>query len=553
MIPREANYSILAHCDCYAVASEVETKDRPASTSITPLSATEFKKRISEQELWKKTYNTLVNAYRKLKLNFEIVHDDFGGYRLIYSGKSNISSGTRLREVVGFIRPFPDGAVTELSIMEARSNGDQLLLLGPVRFVNSHCNENCAYDYTRSDRAVQLVTKKQIKPGDELFVRYGNDFFDNNECLCTKCNPIEMNESKKPPTKLKPKNRSKFDKADIRVGGFIKDFRVEADAKAPKVYVVKSSALRKKKVWFEPKVARHTLQIKKEKEICEEFKINFYGMPLIENWFKEYLAPDVFDVRTTTVYRIYAKRTGEEKCKRRKKPIEIKDSIEIKNNQSKHVGKQDKFTNQKEKSMSEQVAKKRKIEKGKKSDKEKKRKEKKSDEGKKNETEETKVSSKKEQKKKLKKEKSFNLGKTKEVNVIRQIEVSPVKPKIGLKRKALTNEGGGRKKKGKRGGKKWRKLRKNPPQITKRHGRKIKLKVISASKIPQLKKIVKLLPPLNPDDYLWPLKVRRKRPKKSKTNCVGSKKSTKKPKVVRVPVEPTRRTAPRKAKFAKIK
>ena len=180
MIPREANYSILAHCDCYAVASEVETKDRPASTSITPLSATEFKKRISEQELWKKTYNTLVNAYRKLKLNFEIVHDDFGGYRLIYSGKSNISSGTTLREVVGFIRPFPNGAVTELSIMEARSNGNQLLLLGPVRFVNSHCNENCAYDYTRSDRAVQLVTKKQIKPGDELFVRYGKDFFDNS-------------------------------------------------------------------------------------------------------------------------------------------------------------------------------------------------------------------------------------------------------------------------------------------------------------------------------------------------------------------------------------
>ena len=406
---------------------------------------------------------------------------------------------------------------------------------------------------TRRAKMVRYKTEQVVaKTNDQkkAGTSYSNQ---NSNSEITPVAIATMNKSKKPPTKLKPKNRSKFDKADIRVGGFIKDFRVEADAKAPKVYVVKSSALRKKKVWFEPKVARHTLQIKKEKEICEEFKINFYGMPLIENWFKEYLAPDVFDVRTTTVYRIYAKRTGEEKCKRRKKPIEIKDSIEIKNNQSKHVGKQDKFTNQKEKSMSEQVAKKRKIEKGKKSDKEKKRKEKKSDEGKKNETEETKVSSKKEQKKKLKKEKSFNLGKTKEVNVIRQIEVSPVKPKIGLKRKALTNEGGGRKKKGKRGGKKWRKLRKNPPQITKRHGRKIKLKVISASKIPQLKKIVKLLPPLNPDDYLWPLKVRRKRPKKSKTNCVGSKKSTKKPKVVRVPVEPTRRTASRKAKFAKIK
>ena len=62
---------------------------------------------------------------------------------------------------------------------------------------------------------------------------------------------------------------------------------------------------------------------------------------------------------------------------------------------------------------------------------------------------------------------------------------------------------------------------------------------------------MKLLPPLNPDDYIRPLKVRQKRPKKSKTNCDGSKKAAKKPKVIRVPVEPTRITAPRKAKIAK--
>ena len=385
----------------------------------------------------------------------------------------------------------------------------------------------------------------------------------------------KTNKSKKPPTKFKPKNRSKFDKTDIRVGGFIKDFRVEADEKAPKVYVVKSSALRKKKVWFEPKVARHTLQVKKEKEICEEFKINFYGMPLIENWFKEYLSPDIFDVRTTTVYRIYPKQTGEEKCKLRKKQIELnKDS----NNQSKHVGKQNKLTNQKEKSMKEkrgekmrkndnqlqiigfenrsdiceQVAKKRKIEKGKKSDKEKKRKEKKSDEENKNE--EKKVSKKKEKKKKSKKE---NKNENKQNELPTDNGKSEKEKKVWEertneeKRKALTKEGGRRKKKGKRVGKKWRKLRKNPPQITKRHGMKIKLKVISVSKIPHLRKIVKLLPPLNPDDYIRPLKVRQKRPKKSKTNCDGSKKAAKKPKVIRVPVEPTRITAPRKAKIAK--
>ena len=29
--------------------------------------------------------------------------------------------------------------------------------------------------------------KKKINPGDELFVKYGPDFFDNNACLCRTC------------------------------------------------------------------------------------------------------------------------------------------------------------------------------------------------------------------------------------------------------------------------------------------------------------------------------------------------------------------------------
>ena len=198
--------------------------------------------------------------------------------------------------------------------------------------------------------------------------------------------------------------------------------------------------------------------------------------------------------------------------------------------------------------IGEQVAKKRKIE-TEKSDKEKKRKEKKSDEENKNE--EKKVSKKKEKKKKE------NKNENKENEVPTDNCKSEKEKKVWEertneeKRKALTKEGGRRKKKGKRVGKKWRKLRKNPPQITKRHGMKINLKVKSASKNPKVAKIVKLLPPLNPDDYIRPLKVRQKRPKKSKTNCDGSKKAAKKPKVIRVPVEPTRITAPRKAKIAK--
>ena len=71
--------------------------------------------------------------------------------------------------------------------MSSERTGKQLLLLGPVRFLNSDCSPNCEYDFSSVSSVVQLRIKKRINPGDELFVKYGAEFFELNSCLCRTC------------------------------------------------------------------------------------------------------------------------------------------------------------------------------------------------------------------------------------------------------------------------------------------------------------------------------------------------------------------------------
>ena len=87
----------------------------------------------------------------------------------------------------GFVTPVHDGVVTDLSLMSSERTGQQLLLLGPIRFVYSDCNPICEYDFSSDCGIVQLRVKRKIKPGDEIFVKYGPEFFEYNSCLCKTC------------------------------------------------------------------------------------------------------------------------------------------------------------------------------------------------------------------------------------------------------------------------------------------------------------------------------------------------------------------------------
>ena len=78
--------------------------------------------------------------------------------------------------------------------MSSERSGKQLILLGPVRFVNSDCEPNCEYDFSSDSGIVQLRVKKRLNPGDEVFVKYGPDFFELNECRCRTCQ-LRLNEA----------------------------------------------------------------------------------------------------------------------------------------------------------------------------------------------------------------------------------------------------------------------------------------------------------------------------------------------------------------------
>ena len=190
MLPRKIDWPVLAQCDLYAVKRHVETEFRKAEEIVRPLSERIFEQRIKNDSNWKLTYKAVCNAYISLFPDFAIEHDTYGGYKLMYRGTESLKANTVLRgKPIGFVKPVPDG-VADWSVMRSERTGEQLLLLGPIRFVNSDCTPNSEYDFSSSDGVVQLRTKKRISSGNEILVKYGSDFFDLNQCKCKTCEDL---------------------------------------------------------------------------------------------------------------------------------------------------------------------------------------------------------------------------------------------------------------------------------------------------------------------------------------------------------------------------
>ena len=188
MLSRKVDWSVLAQCDSFAVEKFVETSNRKAMRCVEPMREASFKRKLETDSIWCEAYRTSCNSYKNLEPDFVIRHNNFGGYRLLYVGKTVAQPPFVFRrKPVGFIRPIPDGVVTNLSVMSSERTGEQLLMLGPLRFVNSDCSPNCEYDYSCDSGVVQLRVKRKLKPGDELFVKYGAEFFEFNCCLCRTC------------------------------------------------------------------------------------------------------------------------------------------------------------------------------------------------------------------------------------------------------------------------------------------------------------------------------------------------------------------------------
>ena len=89
---------------------------------------------------------------------------------------------------VGHLAAVPDEVPPVLTLyLTSKQKRGPYLMLGSIRFLNSHCDPNCRYYFDKTDKVVQLETLKRITPGDELLVKYSEEFFDDEECLCATC------------------------------------------------------------------------------------------------------------------------------------------------------------------------------------------------------------------------------------------------------------------------------------------------------------------------------------------------------------------------------
>ncbi|TGZ77898.1 hypothetical protein EX30DRAFT_172636 [Ascodesmis nigricans] len=88
--------------------------------------------------------------------------------------------------------PADEEAFTEgkadFSIIYSSRVGGMSLLLGPARFVNHDCNPNSRFITTNKDN-IQVCTTRDIAVGEEITVKYAEDYFgaNNCECLCKTC------------------------------------------------------------------------------------------------------------------------------------------------------------------------------------------------------------------------------------------------------------------------------------------------------------------------------------------------------------------------------
>ena len=185
---RRVDWSVLAQCDLFAVQRLVETGERSAMNTVQPMRETIFNRKLLKEKLWSDTFEAVCSTYRQLPPDFKIVHDNFGGYRLLYTGKKVVKPPHVFKpSPVGVVKVVPDGVVTDLSVMSSQRTNEQLLLLGPMRFVNSDCNPNCVHNFSGDDGLVKLEVRRRISPGDKIFVKYGPEFFELNACRCRTC------------------------------------------------------------------------------------------------------------------------------------------------------------------------------------------------------------------------------------------------------------------------------------------------------------------------------------------------------------------------------
>ena len=171
LIIRKIGWLIIAQCDLFAVEKLIETNDRPAMKTVAKMNSTIFEKKIERCHVCKDVFEKVCSAYECLQPSFKIVHDNFAGYRLLYTGLDIFKPQTVFKtNPVGFLKTVPEGAVSNLSVMSSQRTGETLLLMGPIRFVNSDCLPNAEFDFSGDSGIVKFKTKKKTSARETKYL-----------------------------------------------------------------------------------------------------------------------------------------------------------------------------------------------------------------------------------------------------------------------------------------------------------------------------------------------------------------------------------------------
>ena len=236
MLPKKCDWKCLAQCDGQVVRELVQLDDLKAETVTRLWRHAMFEKKCQEDIPYQDCYSLCSKAYKDLDSLFNVVPDNYGGYKLTYLGMDDVPLDTVIKTCpVGFLAPVPDN-ITELSVIKktSQNNPQDFLMLGPVRFANSDCNPNCEYDITSQQRVVRIKTLTKVISGDEIVVKYGAEFLEAHQCLCSSCKNASAEQTLPTEVPLVPAKSSELPdsnerKMDDLVAGQVYSFLLDAE------------------------------------------------------------------------------------------------------------------------------------------------------------------------------------------------------------------------------------------------------------------------------------------------------------------------------------
>ena len=201
---------VLAQCDAHVTELIVQYEGVPVESMVEKVPAQQYSELLQTDSLYQSFDQLLRTNYEDAKkANFTFKHDSFGGYGLFYVGRKSLKPGKPDQDIenvwaaIEQIDAENESKISPVSVFKPTEIcRKSRIMIGAVRFANHSCSPNCRYQITEWKRrkCVKLQIVREILPGDEITVFYGDSYFGegNCECLCVQSHEHEQS----PPREL---------------------------------------------------------------------------------------------------------------------------------------------------------------------------------------------------------------------------------------------------------------------------------------------------------------------------------------------------------------